>query len=81
MLDLNWFWRNRYTLSISKRSRVVTGREAENLLDEVGITVSKNTIPFETESPFVTSGIRLGTPALTTRRLERGGNVRDCRVN
>lgn len=39
------------------------------LLDEVGITVNKNTIPFETLSPFVTSGIRLGSPALTTRGL------------
>jgi glycine hydroxymethyltransferase len=45
----------------------ITGKEAEHALDEVGITVNKNTIPFETRSPFVTSGIRLGTPALTTR--------------
>lgn len=45
----------------------VTGKEAEHLLDEVGITVNKNTIPFETQSPFVTSGIRIGTPAVTTR--------------
>lgn len=45
----------------------VTGKEAEHLLDEVGITVNKNTIPFETRSPFVTSGIRIGAPAVTTR--------------
>ncbi|MBM7557021.1 serine hydroxymethyltransferase [Halanaerobacter jeridensis] len=45
----------------------ITGKEAEHALDEVGITVNKNTIPFETRSPFVTSGIRLGSPALTTR--------------
>lgn len=45
----------------------VTGKEAEELLDEVKITTNKNTIPFETESPFVTSGIRIGTPAITTR--------------
>lgn len=44
-----------------------TGKIAQNALDEVGITVNKNTIPFETLSPFVTSGIRLGSPALTTR--------------
>jgi glycine hydroxymethyltransferase len=46
-----------------------TGKIAQNALDEVGITVNKNTIPFETLSPFVTSGIRLGSPALTTRGL------------
>ena len=45
----------------------ITGKEAQNLLDSVGITVNKNTIPFEKLSPFVTSGIRLGTPAVTTR--------------
>ncbi|MDE6418555.1 MAG: serine hydroxymethyltransferase, partial [Duncaniella sp.] len=45
----------------------VTGKDAESALDEAGITVNKNTIPFETRSPFVTSGIRLGTPAITTR--------------
>ena len=49
----------------------VTGKEAETALDAAGITVNKNTIPFETRSPFVTSGIRLGTAALTTRGLGR----------
>ncbi len=47
----------------------ITGKIAQNVLDEVGITCNKNTIPFETLSPFVTSGIRLGSPALTTRGL------------
>ncbi len=47
----------------------ITGKEAETLLDEIGVTCNKNTIPFETESPFVTSGIRLGTPAVTTRGM------------
>lgn len=45
----------------------ITGKEAETLLGEVGVTVNKNTVPNETRSPFVTSGIRVGTPAITTR--------------
>lgn len=49
----------------------ITGKEAESALDAAGITVNKNTIPFETRSPFVTSGIRLGTAALTTRGLRQ----------
>lgn len=48
----------------------LTGKEAETLLNENGIAVNKNTIPFETNSPFVTSGIRLGTPAMTTRGMK-----------
>lgn len=48
----------------------MTGKEAEQVLDRIGITCNKNTIPFETQSPFITSGIRLGTPALTTRGLQ-----------
>lgn len=47
----------------------LTGKDAEARLDRVGITVNKNTVPFDTASPFVTSGIRLGTPAVTTRGL------------
>ncbi len=48
----------------------ITGKEAEKVLNSVGITVNKNTIPFETRSPFVTSGIRIGTPAVTTRGMK-----------
>jgi glycine hydroxymethyltransferase len=48
----------------------ITGKDAEIALDKAGITVNKNTVPFETRSPFVTSGIRLGTPALTTRGMK-----------
>lgn len=50
----------------------ITGKVAQNVLDEIGITANRNTIPFETLSPFVTSGIRLGSPALTTRGLKEG---------
>ncbi|PKM54886.1 MAG: serine hydroxymethyltransferase [Firmicutes bacterium HGW-Firmicutes-5] len=54
----------------------MTGKVAEHLLDEVGVTCNKNTIPYDPESPFVTSGIRLGTPAVTTR----GMTVKDMDV-
>lgn len=50
----------------------ITGKAAEKALDEVHITVNKNTIPFDTQKPFVASGIRLGTPALTTRGMKEG---------
>ncbi len=59
-----------HLILVNLKSRGFTGKEAEKLLDDVGITANKNTIPFETESPFVTSGIRLGTAALTTRSLK-----------
>lgn len=53
-----------------KGSAGITGKVAEHVLDEVGITCNKNTIPFDEEKPFVTSGIRLGTPAATTRGFD-----------
>jgi glycine hydroxymethyltransferase len=56
-----------HLLLIDLTNKDITGKDAEKLLDSVGITVNKNTIPFETKSPFVTSGIRIGTPAVTTR--------------
>lgn len=59
-----------HVMLVDVRSCGLTGKVAEFLLDEVGITCNKNTIPFDPESPFVTSGIRLGTPALTTRGLK-----------
>ncbi|ABK61529.1 MULTISPECIES: serine hydroxymethyltransferase [Clostridium] len=56
-----------HLLLIDLTNKDITGKDAEKLLDSIGITVNKNTIPFETKSPFVTSGIRIGTPAVTTR--------------
>ena len=56
-----------HLLLVDLTNKNITGKEAEKVLDSVGITVNKNTIPFETLSPFVTSGIRIGTPAVTTR--------------
>ncbi len=52
------------------RDREFTGKDAEHALDDAGITVNKNTVPFETRSPFVTSGIRIGTAALTSRGMK-----------
>ncbi len=52
---------------IDLRNKGLTGREAETLLGEAGITVNKNMVPYDDKSPFVTSGIRIGTPAMTTR--------------
>ncbi len=59
-----------HLMLVDLRSKNITGKEAQFLLDEIGITANRNTIPFEPLSPFVTSGIRLGTPALTTRGLK-----------
>ena len=48
----------------------ITGKKAENALEKVGITVNKNMVPFDQKSPFITSGIRIGTPAVTTRGMK-----------
>jgi len=61
-----------HLLLIELTNKNITGKEAEKLLDFVGITVNKNTVPNETLSPFVTSGIRIGTPAVTTRGFKEG---------
>ena len=58
---------NHLILLDTKASLGMSGKEAERLLDEAGITVNKNTIPFDQEKPFVTSGIRIGTAAMTSR--------------
>src|SRR5205814_9639645 len=59
-----------HLLLVDLSSRGITGKDAQEALDRAWITVNKNTIPFETKSPMVTSGIRLGTPAVTTRGMK-----------
>ncbi len=59
-----------HLILVDLSNKNITGKAAEEALDLAGITVNKNTVPFETRSPFVTSGIRIGTPALTTRGMK-----------
>ena len=59
-----------HLMLVDLRNKDITGKAAEKLLDEAGVTVNKNTIPFDPQSPFVTSGIRIGTPAVTTRGMK-----------
>lgn len=59
-----------HLILVDLTNKDVTGKEVENLLDSVGITLNKNTVPNEQRSPFVTSGVRIGTPAATTRGLQ-----------
>lgn len=61
-----------HLMLVDLTSKGLTGKEAEEALDRCGITVNKNTIPFDSQSPFVTSGIRIGTPAVTTRGMKEG---------
>lgn len=58
-----------HLMLVDLRNIAITGKKAEKLLDEVGIAVNKNTIPFDPASPFITSGIRIGTAAVTTRNM------------
>ena len=59
-----------HLMLVDVRNKNLTGKEAEKILDEIHITTNKNTIPFDTQSPFITSGIRIGTPAVTTRGMK-----------
>jgi len=61
-----------HLILVDLRNMGITGKEAQLALDEAGLTCNKNTVPYDTQSPFVTSGIRLGTPALTTRGMKEG---------
>lgn len=63
-----------HCMLIDLRSKNLTGKGAEATLGKADITVNKNMVPFDDKSPFVTSGIRIGTPAITTR----GAKVKDC---
>ena len=76
-----------HLMLVDLRSVGLTGKKANNLVSEINITANKNTIPFDPESPFVTSGLRLGSPAMTTRGLgteefvEIGNIIADCLLN
>jgi glycine hydroxymethyltransferase len=65
-----------HLMLVDLRPKGLTGKVAEKTLDQAGITVNKNTVPDDPQSPFVTSGIRLGTPALTTRGMGRAEMLR-----
>ncbi|MBG0777128.1 MAG: serine hydroxymethyltransferase [Desulfovibrionaceae bacterium] len=76
-----------HLMLVDLTNKSITGKDAQLALDRAGITVNKNTVPFETLSPFVTSGIRIGTPALTTRGMKEpemqriGGWIVDALAN
>ena len=59
-----------HLMLLDLRDKEYTGKDAEEALDKAGITANKNTVPFETRSPFITSGLRIGTPAITTRGMK-----------
>jgi len=69
-----------HLMLVDLRNKNITGKDAECLLDKVGITVNKNTIPLDPQSPFVTSGIRIGTPAVTTRGFKEEEMVEIGRI-
>jgi glycine hydroxymethyltransferase len=59
-----------HLMLIDLRNKSITGKDAEKTLERAGITVNKNAVPFDDQSPLITSGIRIGTPALTTRGMK-----------
>ncbi|MGC8554682.1 MAG: serine hydroxymethyltransferase [Candidatus Acidulodesulfobacterium sp.] len=65
-----------HLMLVDFRKSEMTGKQAEALLDEVGVTVNKNKVPFDERSPFVTSGIRIGTPAVTTRGMKENEMIK-----
>lgn len=69
-----------HLMLLDTRSLNITGKDAEKVLDSIGITVNKNAIPFDPTSPFVTSGIRIGTPAVTSRGMDEQAMVTIGRI-
>jgi glycine hydroxymethyltransferase len=69
-----------HLLLVDLTSRNITGKDAQEALDRAWITVNKNTVPFETRSPMVTSGVRIGTPAVTTRGMREAEMVEIARL-
>lgn len=65
-----------HVLSVDLRSKNITGKQAEAALDKAGITCNKNTIPYDPQKPMITSGIRLGTPAVTTRGMKEADMIK-----
>ena len=65
-----------HLMLIDLTSKDITGKQAENALEKAGITVNKNMVPFDQRSPFITSGIRVGTPAVTTRGMKENEMIR-----
>ncbi len=64
-----------HLFSVDLRAKKITGKEAEEALDKAGITVNKNSIPYDPQKPFIASGIRIGTPAITTRGMKENEMV------
>ena len=69
-----------HLILIDLRNKGLTGRKAEKLLEEVGVATNKNTIPYDPEGPFITSGLRIGTPAMTTRGMKEDEMLEIARI-
>lgn len=69
-----------HLILIDLRNKKITGKELETRLDDVGITVNKNSVPFDTEKPSITSGIRIGTPAVTTRGFKEEDMIKIAKL-
>lgn len=69
-----------HLMLVDLRNKDITGKEAEKLLDSIGVTVNKNAIPFDPQSPMITSGIRIGTPAVTSRGMNEAAMVKIAEI-